>query len=346
MTTMNAVVAALLVGVVAAAFWLGWRFGVRLRSGAKLAEAGPTGAPVALDAVPGFLPNAAAPAPVAPRSVGRYRLERELGHGSMGTVHLARAADAGAPPVAIKTMALAREFDGPELLEARARFFREAEVAALLTHADIVRILEVGEDRGVAFIAMQYLPGEDLSRHTLASELLPVPVVLRTLARVAAALAYAHEHGVVHRDMKPANVMLDRSTGSVKVTDFGIAHVADACRTRTGLVLGTPSFMSPEQLTGRRLDGRSDLYSVGVMLYQLLTGELPHGSDSMAELMRAIVNDPAPDVRLRRPKLPEALANVVALALEKRPEVRYADGRQLADDLLAVAALIDPTGRG
>ncbi|HWI09812.1 MAG TPA: serine/threonine-protein kinase, partial [Burkholderiaceae bacterium] len=134
---------------------------------------------------------------------------------------------------------------------------------------------------------------------------------------------------------------IDPDSNTVKVTDFGIARITDAARTRTGMVLGTPSFMSPEQLAGRRVDGRSDLYSLGVMLFQLLTGALPHQSESMAELMRSIVNDTAPDVRTLRPELPEALANVVALALEKRVELRYADGGQMADDLLAVARLME-----
>jgi serine/threonine-protein kinase len=132
--------------------------------------------------------------------------------------------------------------------------------------------------------------------------------------------------------------MIDPASDIVKVTDFGIARITDASRTRTGMVLGTPSFMSPEQMAGRRVDGRSDLYSLGVMLFQLLTGALPHASESMATLMYEIANQPAPDVRSLRPGLPEALANIVALALEKRPEVRYSDGKALAADLLAVAA--------
>ena len=155
---------------------------------------------------------------------------------------------------------------------------------------------------------------------------------------MAEALSYAHSQGVVHRDIKPANVMVDTEGSSVKVMDFGVARVDDASRTRTGIVLGTPSFMSPEQMSGRRTDGRSDLYSLGVMLFQLLTGTLPFEGGSMAELMRRIVNEPAPDVRGLRPELPQALADVVALALEKRPEVRYADGVQMAQDLRAVAA--------
>ncbi|HKX41563.1 MAG TPA: serine/threonine-protein kinase [Burkholderiaceae bacterium] len=269
--------------------------------------------------------------------LGRYRLDRELGRGAMGMVYLGHDPQLGRA-VAIKTMALAREFAGAELAEARARFFREAETAGRLQHRDIVTIYDVGEDQDLAYIAMEFVKGRDLLQHTLPGRLLPVPDVLHTVARVAEALAYAHSQGVVHRDIKPANVMIDPASDTVKVTDFGIARITDAARTRTGMVLGTPSFMSPEQLAGRRVDGRSDLYSLGVMLFQLLTGSLPFASESMAVLLQQIANQPAPDVRSLRPGLPEALANVVALALEKRPEVRYADGHTLAVDLLTVAA--------
>jgi len=269
--------------------------------------------------------------------LGRYRIDRELGRGAMGMVYLGHDPQLGRQ-VAIKTMALAREFKGVELVEARARFFREAEMAARLQHRDIVTIYDAGEDQDLAYIAMEFVKGRDLLQHTLPGRLLPVPAVLQTIARVAQALAYAHSQGVVHRDIKPANVMIDPASDTVKVTDFGIARITDASRTRTGMVLGTPSFMSPEQMAGRRVDGRSDLYSLGVMLFQLLTGSLPHASESMATLMYQIANEPAPDVRSLRPGLPEALANIVALALEKRPEVRYADGKTIAADLLAVAA--------
>ena len=269
--------------------------------------------------------------------LGRYRIDRELGRGAMGMVYLGNDPQLGRQ-VAIKTMALAREFEGVELVEARARFFREAEMAGRLQHRDIVTIYDAGEDQDLAYIAMEFVKGRDLLQHTLPGRLLPVPTVLQTVARVAQALAYAHTQGVVHRDIKPANVMIDPASDIVKVTDFGIARITDASRTRTGMVLGTPSFMSPEQMAGRRVDGRSDLYSLGVMLFQLLTGALPHASESMATLMYEIANQPAPDVRSLRPGLPEALANIVALALEKRPEVRYSDGKALAADLLAVAA--------
>jgi serine/threonine-protein kinase len=270
-------------------------------------------------------------------TLGRYRIDRQLGRGAMGAVYLGHDPKIGRQ-VAIKTMALSHEFDGAELTEARARFFREAETAGRLQHRDIVTIFDAGEDQGLAYIAMEYLKGHDMQRYTNASGLLPLSAVLNIGARVADALAYAHNHGVVHRDIKPANVMVDLAVNSVKVTDFGIARITDASRTRTGMVLGTPSYMSPEQMSGRRVDGRSDLYSLGVMLFQLITGRLPHQADSMAKLMYQIANDSAPDIRTLRPDLPQTLADVVALALEKRVEVRYADGRQLAADLRTVAA--------
>ncbi len=308
--------------VAGAAFALGWWFGSRQRRSSE-AEFAPT------------IATPSEPARADRTTLGRYRIDRTLGRGAMGLVYLGHDPQIGRA-VALKTMALSREFEGSELAEARTRFFREAEMAGRLQHPDIVTIFDANEEQGLAYIAMEYVKGHDLSRHTQPGRLLPVPVVLRTLARVAQALAHAHSQGVVHRDVKPANVMIDPESGTVKVTDFGIARVTDGGRTRTGLVLGTPSFMSPEQMAGGRVDGRSDLYSLGVMLFQLLTGALPHRSDSMAQLLHEIANAAAPDVRTLRPGLPEALANVVTLALEKRPELRYADGHQFAADLLAL----------
>jgi serine/threonine-protein kinase len=305
---------------------------------------GPRAPPGARRPAPPHSLEARATAPVAdgetaprlePAGLGRYRLERQLGRGAMGVVYL------GLDPqpnraVAIKTMALGQEFEGDELADARARLFREAEAAGRLRHPDIVTVFEAGEDQGLAYIAMELIVGHDLQRYTQVGRLLPLRRVLSIVARVADALAYAHNQGVVHRDIKPANVMIDPTSDTVKVTDFGVARFVDACRTRTGVLLGTPSYMSPEQMVGARVDGRADIYALGVMLYQLLTGALPHSSDSMAELMRAIVNEPAPDVRALRPELPEALARIVAQALEKRPERRQADGGQLAAALRAV----------
>ena len=291
------------------------------------------------------MPGAASGTPAAstvPATLGRYRVDGEIGRGSMGTVYLGHDPQIGRA-VAIKTMSLARGFARDQLGEARERFFREAETAGRLNHPDIVTVYDAGETGELAWIAMEYVKGEDLLRYTAAGRLLPAPQVLEITARVAEALSSAHAQGVVHRDIKPANVMVARDSGLVKVMDFGVARIDDASRTRTGIVLGTPSYMSPEQMAGRRTDGRSDLYSLGVMLFQLLTGALPHEGSNMAELMRRIVNEPAPDLRSLRPDLPRELADVVALALEKRPEVRYADGVQMAKDLRAVAAALAAT---
>jgi len=170
------------------------------------------------------------------------------------------------------------------------------------------------------------------------------------VAQVADALGYAHRQHVVHRDIKPANIMYEPESGTVKVTDFGIARITDSSRTKTGLVLGTPSYMSPEQIAGRKVDGRSDLYSLGVMLFQMLTGLLPFRGDSMAELMYKIANEEAPDVRVLRPELPERLATIVALSISKLPESRYQAGEQFAADLRSVLAglpeLPSPTPSG
>ena len=284
--------------------------------------------------------GSASDAPRAGKTLGRYVIERQIGKGAMGAVYLASDPKIGRA-VAIKTLALSRDFEGPDLIAARERFFREAELAGRLKHPDIVTIFDADESDGLAYIAMEYLTGCDLLRYTHASKLLPVPQVLRLVARVAEALAHAHSLGVVHRDIKPANVMVDITAGIVKVTDFGIAQVCDAARTRTGIVMGSPLYMSPEQLSGERLDGRSDLYSLGVMLYQLLTARLPHESSSMGTLLRQIAQEAASDVRSIRPDLPGALADVVALALQKRAAFRYTDGLQMAADLHAVARLID-----
>ncbi|MEY2683684.1 MAG: hypothetical protein RJA09_828 [Pseudomonadota bacterium] len=264
--------------------------------------------------------------------LGRYQVEKELGKGAMGVVYLGKDPKIGRV-VAIKTMALAREYEGEELTDARQRFFREAETAGRLQHQHIVTIFDAGEDHELAYIAMEFLKGKDLSEHTRAGYLLPIPQVVSIVARVAEALDYAHQLNVVHRDIKPANVMYEDLSDAVKVTDFGIARVTDASRTRTGMVLGTPSFMSPEQIAGKKVDGRSDLYSLGVMAFQLLTGALPYRADSMAELMFKIANEPAPDARTVRPDIPAALAVAVGKAMAKGLDVRYARGNDMARDL-------------
>lgn len=266
--------------------------------------------------------------------LGRYQVEKELGKGAMGVVYLGRDPKIGRV-VAIKTMALSQEFEGEELADARERFFREAETAGRLQHQNIVTIFDAGEEHDLAYIAMEFLKGKDLVDFCKDGALLPMPKVVSIVARVAEALAYAHRQSVVHRDIKPANIMYELESDTVKVTDFGIARITDSSKTKTGLVLGTPSFMSPEQIAGKKVDGRSDLYSLGVMLFQMLTGVLPFRGDSMAELMYKIANEEAPDIRIIRKDIPPQLANVVAVSLSKRPETRYQDGAQFAADLRA-----------
>ena len=261
-----------------------------------------------------------------------YELKHELGKGAMGVVYQGRDLRSGRM-VAIKTLALHQEFEGAALVDARERFFKEAEAAGRLEHPNIVTIDGSGEAQGLAYIAMEFVAGTDLTAFTQPPHLLPVAQVLAIGARVASALDYAHAHHVVHRDVKPANIMWDPATDTVKVMDFGVARITDASKTRTGIVLGTPSFMSPEQLCGAKVDGRTDLYALGVTLFQLLTGALPLRAESMPELMHKIVHVPAPDVRTLRPDLPEAVATLVAKALNKRPEDRYQTGAQLAQAL-------------
>ncbi|MEJ7930338.1 serine/threonine-protein kinase [Ramlibacter sp. AN1015] len=273
--------------------------------------------------------------------LGRYQLEKELGKGAMGVVYLGRDPRIGRA-VAIKTLALGQEFAGDDLEEARRRFFREAETAGRLAHPNIVTIFDAGEEHDLAYIAMEFLHGRDLSEHAQAAHLLPPATVVSIGARVAEALAYAHEQGVIHRDIKPANIMYEPAADLVKVTDFGIARVTDASRTRTGTILGTPSYMSPEQLAGRRVDGRTDLYSLAVMLFQLLTGTLPFRGDSLAEMMFKIANEPAADLRSVAPQLPPALAEAIARALAKEPDARVPDGLAFAAELRAC----EPSLRG
>ena len=264
-----------------------------------------------------------------PERLGRYVLEREIGRGAMGIVYLGRDTAINRS-VAIKAIPLASEFSDAELVEARARFFREAETAGRLNHPNIVTIYDVGEERGLAYIAMEYLTGHHLSEFARSNNLLEPRKVLDLSSRTAAALGFAHKQQVVHRDIKPANLMFDTTSDVLKITDFGIARLSGAGSTRTGIVLGTPSFMSPEQLEGRTVTGHSDLFSLGVSLFQLLTGQLPFTADSMTGLMQQIAEAPHPPLRAFRPDLPACVESVIDRALAKDPDDRYDSGAQMA----------------
>jgi len=265
-------------------------------------------------------------------TLGRYQIERQLGKGAMGIVYL------GKDPkmdrlVAIKTLALSQEFDTGELPEATTRFFREAAAAGRLSHPYIISIFDAGEENDLAYISMEFFKGGNLVPYTRKDNLLPVVTVLRIIMQAAEALDYAYLQGVVHRDIKPANIMYNPATGKIKITDFGIARITDATKTKTGVILGTPSYMSPEQLAGKELDGRTDLFSLGVTLFQLLTGELPFHADSMATLMFKIANEPHQDILELRADLPLCLKQTVDRALQKRMEDRYQTGLQFAQAL-------------
>jgi serine/threonine-protein kinase len=282
------------------------------------------GSPAA--AAPGSAPAAALP---ETQRLGRYQLEREIGRGAMGIVYLGRDTAINRM-VAIKAIPLASEFSDAELVEARSRFFREAETAGRLNHPNIVTIYDVGEERGLAYIAMEYLKGRHLSDYAKSNTLLEPRKVLELIGRTADALGFAHKQQVVHRDIKPANLMYDPSTDILKITDFGIARLTGAGSTRTGIVLGTPSFMSPEQLEGRTVTGQSDLFSLGVSLFQLLTGQLPFAADSMTGLMQQIAEVPHPPLRAFRPDLPACVESVIDRALAKNPDARYDTGAHMA----------------
>lgn len=277
----------------------------------------------------------AAPVPLEISELGGCRIERQLGRGAMGVVYLGREPDSGRQ-VALKTMALADEFDDEALADVRGRFFREAETAARLQHPGIVQVFGSGEDHDLVWIAMEYLSGQPLTVWAQAEHLLPLPEALAAVRKVALALDYAHRQQVVHRDIKPANLMYDPGTRKVKLTDFGVAHLTNVHHTRTGLVLGTPAFMSPEQLAGARIDARSDLFSLGATLYQLTTGQLPFTANSLGELMYAITHHPPLDPRIANPRLPVALVAIIMKAMQKETAARFQTGAQFA---LALARL-------
>jgi len=313
--------------------------GARLRRLMDAERANPKPKPAPAPPVPPPIPAAPPPPKSADSAasgkvpetqrLGRYHLEREIGRGAMGIVYLGRDTAINRM-VAIKAIPLASEFSDAELIEARARFFREAETAGRLNHPNIVTIYDVGEERGLAYIAMEYLKGRHLSDFAKSDNLMEPRKILEAIARTADALGFAHKQQVVHRDIKPANLMYDPSTDVLKITDFGIARLSDSGTTRTGIVLGTPSFMSPEQLEGRTVTGHSDLFSLGVSLFQLLTGQLPFTADSMTGLMQQIAEAPHPPLRAFRPDLPACVESVIDRALAKNPADRYDSGAQMA----------------
>jgi len=282
---------------------------------------------------------------IAKPMLGRYEIQKELGKGAMGVVYLGKDPKISRI-VAIKTMALSQEFEADELEDVKARFFREAETAGRLNHPNIVTMYDAGEEHDLAYIAMEFLKGKDLVPYTKEDNLLPLPQVLSIVARVADALGYAHGLHVVHRDIKPANIMYDPESDTVKVTDFGIARITDSSKTKTGMVLGTPSYMSPEQLSGAKIEGHSDLFSLGVSLYQLACGKLPFVGDSMAQLMFRIANEPPTDILSIKPDLPPCVVAIIQQALAKKVEERFESGVAMAHAIRQCAAALAVSAQG
>jgi serine/threonine-protein kinase len=268
-----------------------------------------------------------------PSMLGRYKVLKELGRGAMGLVYL------GKDPtiqrfVAIKTMRLDHIDNDDKLQDVKARFFREAESTGRLSHPNIVTIYDAGEEDDLGYIAMELIEGTPLTQWARKPNLMPVNEVLLTVATVADALDYAHQQDVVHRDIKPANIMLTKDR-VVKVMDFGIAKMASSRKSHTDIVLGTPTYMSPEQIAGKKVDGRSDIFSLGVVLFELLTGQLPFTADNLSAVLFSIAHHPHPAIQTLRPDLPPMVQAIVDRALQKELPHRYRRAEEVANELRA-----------
>jgi serine/threonine-protein kinase len=273
-----------------------------------------------------------------------YRLQQQLGRGATATVYKATDENDGSV-IALKMLTLADDWPDDLLEDAKMRLLREADAAGGLAHPDIVEVRESGVHDGLVYLAMEYVDGVNLGVHAFEGKLLPPRMVTEMCARVADALYFAHQRGVIHRDIKPANIVFDQRNRRVRVMDFGVARLDNSRATRTGVILGSPSYMAPEQLDARPVTAQSDLFSLGVTLFQLLTGMLPFRSDSIPGLMQKISAEAHPPLRAVRPDLPESLSAIIDRALEKDPELRYHNGAEMAQALRDCSRTIDPALR-
>jgi len=270
--------------------------------------------------------------PIATASlIGRYRVLGELGRGAMGIVYEA-ADDLLGRPVAIKTINMSADL--AERADHEARFLQEAKAAGGLSHPNVVTVYDVGREQNLLYMAMELLDGEEL-RDVIARGGLPLDTAVDVAAQVADGLAFAHERGIVHRDVKPSNIMVLRG-GTVKIMDFGIARVRTSdVKTQTGLRLGSPRYMAPEQLLGQSVDRRADIFALGVVLYEMLAGAAPFGGEDMQEVMFRVASFDPPAPSRINPAVPTVLDLVVARAIAKDPAQRYQDAGALANDLRA-----------
>ena len=265
--------------------------------------------------------------------IGRYEVSDEIGHGAMGTVWRARD-PLIERTVAIKTVDLTQLRQ--EGADAETRFLREAQSAGRLSHPNIVTIYDIGETDKLAYIAMEYLPGATL-RDVMDKGQMPLDLVLDTTLQMAEALAFAHEHGVIHRDIKPANVVITGRNGRIKLTDFGIAHLTNSGHTLAGQMLGSPRYMSPEQAMGKEVNGRSDIFSLGAVLYEMLTATYAFDGSSLPSIVYRVINEAPPSATHFRPQLPHELNAVMMRMLSKDPAARP-DARTLVNELVAIVA--------
>jgi eukaryotic-like serine/threonine-protein kinase len=262
--------------------------------------------------------------------LGRYEIQSEIGRGAMGVVY--KATDPVLDrTVAIKTINLSP--NQSERAEFEARFYQEAKAAGGLSHPNIVTVYDVGDSSDVAYMAIEFLEGSELHDLTGEGRMLPVDKAIDIAAQVADGLGYAHERGVVHRDIKPANIMVLHA-GPVKITDFGIARMRHSeVKTQVGVLLGSPRYMSPEVVVGKRADGRSDIFSLGIILHEMLTGAAPFSGETMSALMFQTINFVPPAPSAVNPAVPPMLDFIVAKMLAKNLDERYQDARELANDL-------------
>lgn len=281
-----------------------------------------------------------------PLLAGRYRLGARLGQGASAEVREAIDLRTG-NTVAVKLISLPLDLPEAQRKEWLQRLQREADLARRLDHPDIVAVIEAGLQSGGAWLAMERVRGVDLSRYTQRHLLLPETLVLRIGARVAAALAHAHANGIVHRDLKPANVLVNLADGQVKLADFGVARDEDASATRTGMTLGTPAYMAPEQLAGAPASAASDTYALGVMLFELLAGRRPHQAATLGELLKATASQPPASLARVRPDLPPTVVAAVEHLLVRDPADRPADlaawSAQVATLSALMARVLTPT---
>jgi serine/threonine-protein kinase len=278
------------------------------------------------------------------KRIGRYQVLGVLGRGSMGIVYKAKDPKLNRL-LAIKTVRFLDEFDEDVIEDIKKRFFREAEIAGRLSHPSIVTIHDIGEDGDLTYMAMEFLEGISLEKFVTRDRLLPLARVVHVVASVARALEFAHGAEVIHRDIKPANIML-LEAGGIKVTDFGIAKAISSSRTKTGVILGTPNYMSPEQIMGQKIDPASDIFSLGIVFFQLLTGELPFQGDNLSSLLYEITQKKHPKLQNFRRKLPLVMDQVMDKFLAKNPRERFKSAGDAARILGILAKKLEEAQEG